>query len=58
MLVTPTPDVPRHASVGFLLLLFKFLSKHLITRFIDFVNKNPSEFADAYFDIASIRIYQ
>jgi len=30
----------------------------LINRFTDYVNKNPSAFADAYFDFAAIRIYQ
>ena len=54
--LTAPPDAPRHASVSSS--SAEFRSKCLINRFIDFVDNNPSEFADAYFDIASIRIYQ
>lgn len=36
----------------------RWLTIQLTAPLLDFVNNNPSGFADAYFDFASIKIYE
>lgn len=43
---------------GALLFLFSVVHARLISFRADYVNDNPSKFADAYFDIASVRVYE
>ena len=38
-------------------MLFLTFDNHSDVQNIDFVNNNPASFVDAYFDFASIRVY-
>jgi len=38
--------------------LVVFHNEILLTNYLDYVNNNPEAFSEAYFDFASIKVYQ
>jgi len=55
----PLRDALRHVSVSLHFVISQKTKKATLTPSLkDFVNNNPAAFENAYFDFASIRVYQ